>query len=294
MPSTSTNFIQRFIFEDLPIRGAYVTLQEEWQEILKISNYSEEVSTVLGELTASTLLLSSGMKSAERLIAQITHPTSILKMAVAEVQMEQGSFRSVAHTRETSANLTRNSIIDSSSRFIVTLQPNIWQGIVNLQECSDIAIALAHYMEQSEQISSHFLLATSNSKICGLMLQSLPEEEHHYQKQENWKRILLMCQTLTKRELLCTDIETLIYHLFPEDTLRLFPQKSFEFSCTCSKERALDLIVSLDIEETHSILAEQGSIELKCEFCQNRFVFDIEQINHALILKQNHKNLPIY
>lgn len=51
-----------------------------------------------------------------------------------------------------------------------------------------------------------------------------------------------------------------------------------EYRCTCSRERMERALVSIGKKEISDIIAEQGEAELTCQFCDNRYLFDKNQL----------------
>jgi molecular chaperone Hsp33 len=46
------------------------------------------------------------------------------------------------------------------------------------------------------------------------------------------------------------------------------------FACTCSRERVGNMLRSLGRDEIESIIAEQGQVEVGCDFCGAQYRFD--------------------
>ena len=46
------------------------------------------------------------------------------------------------------------------------------------------------------------------------------------------------------------------------------------FACTCSRERIGRMLVSLGRGEVDSIIDEQGSVTVTCDFCSRQYTFD--------------------
>lgn len=46
------------------------------------------------------------------------------------------------------------------------------------------------------------------------------------------------------------------------------------FACTCSRERVTSMLRNLGREEVESIVAEQGKVEVGCDFCGAQYRFD--------------------
>ena len=68
--------------------------------------------------------------------------------------------------------------------------------------------------------------------------------------------------------------ETLLHRLFHEENLRLFEPEPVAFRCTCSRSRIEETLRTLGQGEVESILADQGAIEVTCEFCNRAYQWD--------------------
>ena len=164
--------------------------------------------------------------------------------------------------------------------FVLTVQPKNsepWQGVVPL-EGSSIAEMLMNYMARSEQLETRIMLAADDQQIGGLLLQRLPEET---QDDDAWQHICTLADTLTAAELLNLDAQNVLYRLFHETPPRVFPAENFEFACTCSRGKVSDMLLLLGGEEVGSVVAQEGSITVDCDFCHEQYTFD-EQDVHAL------------
>jgi molecular chaperone Hsp33 len=75
-------------------------------------------------------------------------------------------------------------------------------------------------------------------------------------------------------ELLGLPENKLLRRLFPEDDVRLFSPTPVFFQCRCSRDRVAGILRSLGEPEIQSILAERGSVEVRCEFCNRAYAFD--------------------
>jgi molecular chaperone Hsp33 len=53
------------------------------------------------------------------------------------------------------------------------------------------------------------------------------------------------------------------------------------FRCRCSRERVAGMLQGLGEAETRAVLAERGSVEVSCDFCNRAYRFDavdVEQL----------------
>jgi molecular chaperone Hsp33 len=160
-------------------------------------------------------------------------------------------------------------------RFVITLDPKdgnqAYQGIVAL-EGDSIAEILQNYMTRSEQLETRLWLAADANSAGGMLLQKLPEK--HETDEDAWGRATQIADTLKPEELLNVPSSELVHLLYHEEDIRLFDAQTVAFRCTCSRENVARMLRMLGREEVDSILAERGEVEVHCEFCNQRYVFD--------------------
>lgn len=65
------DFLHRFLFEQLAVRGEIVQLDTTWQTVLARRAYPPAIRRVLGEASAAAALLAATIKFAGRLTLQI-------------------------------------------------------------------------------------------------------------------------------------------------------------------------------------------------------------------------------
>lgn len=147
-------------------------------------------------------------------------------------------------------------------------------------------------MLQSEQLDTCLVLAADDKVAAGLLIQRLPLEgegnlagslrsqanEDEIGLNEHYNRIALLASSLKREELLTLDVDTILRRLFWEEKVSRFEPLQGEtaprFACRCSRDRVSQMLRSLGVEEAESILAEQGQIEVACEFCGQQYRYD--------------------
>ena len=270
---------QRFIFDDRAVRGLHVRLENVWQHIVGRKHYPVAIRRALGELLAAGALLSSNLKIDGTLIVQV-QGQGRLKLLVVEATSNQ-TCRATARWDENAEigdNETLTDLLGDNGVFVLTLQPQDgepWQGMVPL-EGKSIAEMLMNYMKRSEQLDTHISLASSDQAVGGLLLQRLPEKELDA---EAWNHVVTLSQTVTAQELTDLDAQHVLYRLFHETPPRVFDPEHIEFACTCSRGKVSDMLLMLGGQEVGSVVAEQGSIEVDCDFCNEKYVFDETDVN---------------
>lgn len=274
IPDAARDLRTRFIFDQQPVRGLHVRLQNVWQHIVQRKNYPAAIQTALGELLAAGVLLSGNLKIAGKLILQIQGQGD-LKMLVAETGSDHSCRATARWNEQSDINDGRSltELLGENAIFGITLQPcdgEPWQGIVPM-EGNSIADMLTAYMRRSEQLDTHISLAASAQSAGGLLLQRLPEERLDA---DAWTHFSTLADTLTAQELLDLDAQHLLYRLFHETPPRVFEPEQLEFVCSCSRGRVSDMLLLLGGQEVGNIVAEQGSVAIDCDFCGEKYVFD--------------------
>ena len=78
------------------------------------------------------------------------------------------------------------------------------------------------------------------------------------------------------------DPEHLLRRVMSDFDLKILETTPVEYRCYCSRERVERALISLGAEELESILAEQGSCELNCQFCDEVYSFSREKLEALL------------
>lgn len=263
--------LYRFMLENADTRGEWVHLDDSWQELVKRADYPEIVRNALGEALAAVVLLSATIKHKGSLILQIRSDGPVHLLVVQA--SPEGHVRGLARWSEEPTETDLSSIF-GTGHIAITMEATTdnerYQGIIEL-EGDNLSDALGEYFNRSEQLPTRLWL-TSNADSCGgLLLQRLPAEKHN---DEDWSRVNMLLDTLTPEELLTVEPADLIYRLFHEESPRLFDPTMLRFQCSCSMEKIENTIKSLGQDEADSIIAEQGTIEVNCEFCNSQYHLD--------------------
>lgn len=274
MSPPDTDSVQRFHFETAAVRGEIVRLGASLREILGQHFYPAPVAALLGESLAASVLLSSTIKFAGSLSLQAKSegPVSIL---FGECTHDR-QIRGYARVAEGAAVGGLGELL-SRGTLAITITPEQgqrYQGIVPL-DAPRLAGCLEHYFAQSEQLPTAILLACDGEHAAGLLLQALPvSAEAAAGQAASWDHLRHLACTATDAELLGERFETLLFHLFHEERVRVQAPEPVRFGCRCSAERASSTLQSLGEAEVRAIFAEQGTILVHCEFCQQEYRFD--------------------
>ncbi|NOS96558.1 MAG: Hsp33 family molecular chaperone HslO [Methylotenera sp.] len=275
--------LQRFVFENTPVRGNLVNLTSTFQLALNKQSLPSGLRQALGELMAASALLTATLKMNGSLVLQI-QSKGLLKLLVVECNSDFGIRATAKWTGDVNDQQSLFDLIEHG-HFMITLDPKdggqAYQGIVPL-EGDSISAILENYMLRSEQIDTKIWLSCDGNAASGMLLQKLPEtmnqvtqnQEHAEHDVDTWNRVGHLASTITDDELLNLPTETLLNRLFNEEDIRLFEASHTAFFCSCSRESVANMLRMLGPEELSSIIEEQGQIEVNCDFCNTHYKFD--------------------
>jgi molecular chaperone Hsp33 len=269
------NEVQTFVLEDSGIRGALVRLGETWQQVVAAHDYPPAVRTLLGEGVVATVLLASGLKTTPSVSLQLQGegPLRLLLIQCTDGQRVRGmaSFKPA----------DGDTPLLGEGRLVVNLdtgKPNgFFQGIVPLTSAK-LDECLESYFAQSEQLETRLVLRSDEQRVAGLLLQILPGHGEE-RAVDAFETAAACAATVSVDELTRLAAEELLPKLFAGQSIRLFAARPVAHDCRCTPERLAGVVRMLGPDEVKTLLAEQGHVELKCEFCNRAFRYDDVQVD---------------
>lgn len=262
-----------FIFEHSAVRGAVVQLDETWRHIRSLRSYPQTVETLLGESIVAAALLASTLKSESSNLLLQMQGDGPLRLLVAECTSDLG-LRCTARFDEEVGTGALNELM-RNGRCAITVgtidEARRYQGVVPLDRPT-LAGALEGYMARSEQLETRIVLFADGEAASGLLLQRVPERTDA--DSDDWNRVVHLGSTVSSDELRLLAPAMLLRRLFPEDDVRLFDGRPLRYRCSCSPERVCDMLTTLGRSEIEQVIAEQGKVEVTCEFCGRSYSFD--------------------
>ena len=268
-----TDYVQRFLFENLDIRGRLACLTGAWQRMLEGRSYPEEIASLLGHTTALNVLLGANQKGAGRVTLQV-QGTGPVKLLVSDCTAEL-RIRGMAAYRDTGEAPRSERGLLGDGRLSVTLEDlqsgRFYQSLVPL-EGETLEDIFLHYLTQSEQLPAFLRLYASRDALCGLLLEKLPGADGR--DPDGWNRVTHLAATLTLDETRDAQPYDLLTRVFPEELMRVFRLYPVEYHCPYDEEKVKDMLRSLGRQEVESILAEQGEVVIRNEMCNHEYRFD--------------------
>lgn len=280
---------QRFLFPDSDIRGEIVRLEGALAPALGARDYPMAVQSLIAEALAAVVLMASTLKFRGRLSLQ-ARGSGPVKLLLAE-STDGFGIRGLAQLNGDQSCGDASSLSDllgSDAVMAITIQPENgrhYQGMVPLEH-DNLAHCLETYFQQSEQLPTRLWLAAGNGRAAGLLLQRLPEQVAPADQNDSvWQHVTTLADTLTLGELLDLPADTVLHRLFHEEPPQLPEAQRVRHTCTCSRERVTNSLITLGVTELQTILDEAGEAVLTCDFCQSSERFDavdLQQLIHSL------------
>src|SRR5690606_22802474 len=180
-----------------------------------------------------------------------------------------------------------------------------YQGIVALEGNTLEQVAHTYFM-QSEQIPTQVRLAVAQMstrgdhrprwRAGGMLVQHLPANgqaampdlpgdgdfdnpgtaDPDFVEADGWSEARALLGTVDDLELADPDIspERLLFRLFHETGVRVFPPQPLEERCSCSAERIEDVLANSFSDAEREDMAVDGEIEVVCEYCSTAYRFN--------------------
>jgi molecular chaperone Hsp33 len=304
--SALKNYALPFRIEGQNVNGRAVKLNSLASDVLLRHDYPEAVSRLLGEALVLASMLGTMLKFDGRFILQLqgNGPISMLMADYTPEENGLGGLRGFAQFDEAAlatalkAGKPPMALLGDKAHMAFTVDQGAdmerYQGIVPL-EGDTLADAALGYFERSEQIGTALKLAAAplllpggktEWRAGGIVVQQMaatggvvdietPPEGDPERVDDDWNRLEILLQTTEDSELLDSDVsgEAVAFRLFHEDGVRVFEPRALTFACPCTRQRVLNMLAGLS-ETDRTEMQAQDNVEVRCEFCNENYVFE--------------------
>ncbi len=299
-----------FEVKPLGVRGRVVRLGSVIDDILSRHDYPPPISSILAEAIALAALLGTTLKFDGKFILQ-TKTEGPVNMLVADFQAPDG-VRGVARFDKDkvaalgAAPLQQQLLGEGYLAMTVDQGTDMerYQGIVALGK-GTLADAAHEYFQKSEQIPTRLKLAAGPLQLRGdkaahwragaILVQHLPREggispiplssgdaplgiAEIVAEHDDWVKAKLLLDTVEPHELLDPTLsaEDLLYRLYHEDGVTVYPETQLKRHCTCSVDTVSEMLRRFSTED-RADMVKDGTIEVVCEFCSSVYRFTPSQ-----------------
>ncbi|SLM64904.1 MULTISPECIES: Hsp33 family molecular chaperone HslO [Dickeya] len=271
--------LHRYLFENHAVRGELVTVSDTFQQMLANHDYPQPVKNVLGEMLVATSLLTATLKFSGDITVQL-QGDGPLKLAVINGNHQQ-QMRGVARLQgEIAADSSLHDMI-GNGYLVITITPTEgerYQGVVGL-EGDNVASCLENYFQQSEQLPTRLFIRTGehDGRACaaGMLLQVLPAQQGN---RDDFDHLTQLTATVKSDELFGLSANDVLYRLYHQENVTLYEPQPVAFRCHCSRARCADALMTLQPEEVSDMLAQDGQIDMHCDYCGSHYLFNAQDI----------------
>lgn len=268
-------------------RWVAVRTTDTVEEARRRHGMSPVATAALGRLMTGTLILASSLKGDESTTVRLLGDGPL--EGVVAVGNAQGEVRGYVQEPLVDLPLKASGKLDvglavglgelAVSRSLQNGE--VYTGMVPMVS-GEIAEDLVHYLLTSEQIPSAMLLGVMVEKdyhvagAGGLLIQPLPgATEGDIQAIESQLgQLRLGISELVAQS---QSMDELLDHLMGQLPYHILERREVGFSCTCSKARLSDTLLSLGQKEIADLISD-GKAEMVCHFCNEHYSFNVEEL----------------
>ena len=295
----------------LDLRGRLTRLGPTLDDVLAKHDYPPAVGKLLGEAIVLTTLLGSSLKFDGRFILQ-TQTDGPVSFLIVDFQAPD-RLRAYARfdAKRLEEGLDSGALLGHGHLAMTIDQgPDMsrYQGLVAL-EGGSLEDAAHEYFLRSEQIPTRVRLAVGEEwrgggegprhrwRAGGMLLQFLPKAPerarqadlhpgdapegvvtHTIEDDDAWIEGQSLISTVEDDELIDPDLsgERLLYRLFHERGVRVFPPLPLRAQCSCSREAVSSMLASFTPQD-RADMVKDGKVIVTCEFCSSVYQFTPEE-----------------
>lgn len=273
--------LYRYLFQNRAVRGEWVRLNQTFTDTLNTHHYPTPVQNLLGEMMVATNLLTATLKFNGNITVQI-QGDGPLKLALVNGTDNQ-EIRALARVDGDIQNEMTLQQMIGKGVLVITIAPKEgerYQGVVALDKPT-ITACLEDYFVRSEQLQTQLIIRTGEFEgqpvAAGMLLQIMPDGQG---TPEDFEHLATLTATVKDEEIFGLTAEEMLYRLYHEETVEIYPPQAVKFHCGCSAERSGAALMLISEAEVDEILAEhQGSIDMQCECCGTHYFFNKDAIN---------------
>ncbi|WP_410687518.1 Hsp33 family molecular chaperone HslO [Avibacterium paragallinarum] len=272
--------LYRYLFKNRAVRGEWVRLNQSFKDTLNTHHYPKVVQNLLGEMMVATSLLTATLKFNGSITVQIQGdgPLSLALVNGSDDQKMRALARLQGEVRD---DMSLSEMIGKGV-LVITITPNEgerYQGVISLDKPT-ITECLEDYFVRSEQLQTQLIIRTGEFNgepvAAGMLLQVMPDGVG---EKGDFEHLATLTATVKDEEIFGLTAEEMLYRLYHEETVEIYPAQQVSFFCGCSPERSGGALLLLPEAEIDEILAEHnGSIDMQCECCGTHYFFNKEAI----------------
>ncbi|HED4430089.1 TPA: Hsp33 family molecular chaperone HslO [Pasteurella multocida] len=274
--NTDNDKLYRYLFQDRAVRGEWVRLNQTFTDTLNTHQYPKVIQNLLGEMMVATSLLTATLKFEGDITVQV-QGDGPLKLALVNGNHQQ-QIRALARLQADVSDDMSLAQLVGKGVLVITIAPTEgerYQSVIALDKPT-ITACLEDYFVRSEQLQTQLIIRAGEFEgqpvAAGMLLQIMPDGSG---SPEDFEHLATLAATVKEEELFGLTAEELLYRLYHEERVEIFPSQPISFFCGCSQERSGAALLLISDEELDDVLAEHnGTIDMQCECCGTHYFFN--------------------
>src|SRR5271154_4986495 len=271
----------------LDLRGRLTRLGPALDDILTRHDYPPAVGKLLGEAIVLTTLLGSSLKFDGRFILQ-TQTDGPVSFLIVDFQAPD-RLRAYARydARRLRDGLDSGALLGKGHLAMTVDQgPDMsrYQGLVALGEEWRGGEGPRHHWRAGGILLQFLPKAPERARQPDLHPGDAPEGAvaHTVAEDDAWIEGQSLISTIQDVELIDPDLsgERLLYRLFHERGVRVFPPLPLRAQCSCSREAVSAMLNSFAATD-RAEMVKDGKVEVTCEFCSSVYQFTPDEAGVA-------------
>ncbi len=218
----ANNVLNRYLFEDLSVRGELVQLSDVYQQMLSNKEYPAPIEHLLGEMLVATTLLTATIKFEGSITMQLQGdgPVSLVVINGSNEQQVRG----IARWEGEIANDANLHDLLGKGHLVITIEPKQgerYQGVVGL-EGDNLAQIIEGYFERSEQLHTRLWIRVGQHDgkphAAGMLLQVMPDGTG---SDNDFDHLEKLTETVKNDELFSLEANELLYRLYNQEKVQV-------------------------------------------------------------------------
>ncbi len=275
------------------IRCFAITARQSVEEYRKAHEATPVVTAAVGRVLCGAAMMGAMMKGEKDLLTiQIKGEGPIRGISV--TADSQGHVKGFAYEPQLDLPLAPNGKLAVGAavgpgRLVVIKDLGMkepYVGQTDLQT-GEIAEDLTYYFVVSEQTPSSVGLGVlvdrdyTVKQAGGFILQLMPDITDELIEKLEEKIVKIKPVTTMLEEGMSP--EDILTDILGDMDLQIMDKTEVMYRCDCSEEKVSKAIASIDKKDIQEMIDDNEPIEVKCQFCNKKYIFNVEQLKEMLV-----------
>lgn len=266
--------IQAFTFDDYPIRGWIIRLNDSYRRIILKNHYPDLLQRLMAESLVSSLVVAKmcTKPGVLDLSYESTQGVTLIKAKSTKRNEIRGLIQSdgpIPNKKALTSALKHGTL---EINYQADASDDTFQNVIPLHSPS-ITEAICDFLEQAQQLPTLFRVVVTPHAVVSICLQYEANELSNISRL-GYDHALIHLNKTKETVFLQHNNRNLLTKIYANDDITLEQRQPVVFKCHCSRYRIQNAIMSMGEEQLEDILSGNESIEVTCEYCHKIYDFD--------------------